>query len=125
MVGQPGLIDDPRFVDDLARGDHGEILSDIMMAWCEPGTKRRCVGNGRCQDTSGSNLFTQQTLDDEHVQALDFLKAVDYPTAAQSIPTADFPVSMSAPGPRFGNGHQCWGNTPIRFGRTRLRCGSD
>ena len=45
---------------------------------------------------AGPIYSPQQTLDDEHVQALDFLKAVDYPTAAQSIPTADFPVSMSA-----------------------------
>ena len=97
MVGQPELIDDPRFVDDLARGDHGEILSDIMMAWCESRTQEEVLSAmDDAKIPAGPIYSPQQTLDDEHVQALDFLKAVDYPTAAQSIPTADFPVSMSA-----------------------------
>lgn len=96
MVGRPELVDDPRFSDDLARGDHGQVLSDIMSDWCQ----------GRSQDEvlllmeqakipAGPVYSPQQALDDAHIEALDFLKGVDFPTAKQPIRTADYPVSMS------------------------------
>ncbi len=97
MVGQPELMDDPRFTDDLARGDHGEALSNIMMTWCKSRTQDEVLSAmDDAKIPAGPVYSPQQALDDEHIQALNFLKAVDYPTAAQSIPTADFPVSMSA-----------------------------
>jgi len=97
MVGQPELMDDPRFTDDLARGDHGEALSNIMMTWCKSRTQDEVLSAmADAKIPAGPVYSPQQALDDEHIQALNFLKAVDYPTAAQSIPTADFPVSMSA-----------------------------
>lgn len=34
MVGQPELLGDPRFVDDLKRGENGEALSAVMREWC-------------------------------------------------------------------------------------------
>ena len=97
MVGQSGLVDDPRFTDDLARGDHGEALSNIMMTWCQSRTQDEVLSAmDDAKIPAGPVYSPQQALDDEHIQALNFLKTVDYPTATQSIPTADFPVSMSA-----------------------------
>ena len=97
MVGQSELVDDPRFTDDLARGDHGEALSNIMMTWCQSRTQDEALSAmDDAKIPAGPVYSPQQALDDEHIQALNFLKAVDYPTATQSIPTADFPVSMSA-----------------------------
>ena len=97
MVGQSELVDDPRFTDDLARGDHGEALSNIMMTWCQTRTQDEVLSAmDDAKIPAGPVYSPQQALDDEHIQALNFLKAVDYPTATQSIPTADFPVSMSA-----------------------------
>ena len=97
MVGQSELVDDPRFTDDLARGDHGEALSNIMMTWCQSRTQDEVLSAmDDAKIPAGPVYSPQQALDDEHIQALNFLKAVDYPTATQSIPTADFPVSMSA-----------------------------
>ena len=97
MVGQSELVDDPRFTDDLARGDHGEALSNIMMTWCQSRTQDEVLSAmDDAKIPAGPVYSPQQALDDEHIQALNFLKTVDYPTATQSIPTADFPVSMSA-----------------------------
>ena len=97
MVGQSELMDDPRFTDDMARGDHGEALSNIMMTWCESRTQDEVLSAmDDAKIPAGPVYSPQQALDDEHIQALNFLKAVDYPTATESIPTADFPVSMSA-----------------------------
>ena len=37
----------------------------------------------------------QQTLDDEHVNAIGFFEDVQYPSAAQASPLSGFPVSLS------------------------------
>jgi crotonobetainyl-CoA:carnitine CoA-transferase CaiB-like acyl-CoA transferase len=68
-----------------------------MMTWCKSRTQDEVLSAmADAKIPAGPVYSPQQALDDEHIQALNFLKAVDYPTAAQSIPTADFPVSMSA-----------------------------
>ena len=38
LTGAEDLRDDPRFADDRLRGDHGEVLSERMAAWCETQT---------------------------------------------------------------------------------------
>ena len=37
-MGDEDLAADPRFKDDLARGDNGEALSAIMQKWCDART---------------------------------------------------------------------------------------
>src|SRR5262249_32725836 len=34
LIGAPELLEDPRFVDDNARGVHGTELSERMARWC-------------------------------------------------------------------------------------------
>src|SRR5436190_1831692 len=34
MIGEEHWLSDPRFADDQARADHGEIISARMSAWC-------------------------------------------------------------------------------------------
>jgi crotonobetainyl-CoA:carnitine CoA-transferase CaiB-like acyl-CoA transferase len=43
LVGAPGLIDDPRFADDIGRGEHGEVLSAVVAEWCAPRTSAECL----------------------------------------------------------------------------------
>ena len=35
MLGEEHWLADPRFADDQARADHGEIIGARMSAWCE------------------------------------------------------------------------------------------
>ena len=44
LTGAEHLIDDPRFSDDLGRGEHGEVLSDHMAEWCRTRTTSECLG---------------------------------------------------------------------------------
>jgi crotonobetainyl-CoA:carnitine CoA-transferase CaiB-like acyl-CoA transferase len=43
IMGAPHLLDDPRFVDDIGRGENGEILSHIMIEWCKRRTSAECI----------------------------------------------------------------------------------
>ena len=44
---------------------------------------------------AGEVLKPQQTLDDEHVQAMNFFQAVDYPGLPSPAPLSRIPVGMS------------------------------
>ena len=43
LVDAPELIDDPRYADDMARGDNGAALSERMAAWCAARTTEEAV----------------------------------------------------------------------------------
>ena len=100
LVGEPGWIDDPRFRDDMARGDHGEVISVRMAAWCaERTTAEALAALEDARIPAGPVLSPQQTLDDPHVEAVGFLKALGFPGAPAPAPVADTPFSLSAGAP--------------------------
>jgi crotonobetainyl-CoA:carnitine CoA-transferase CaiB-like acyl-CoA transferase len=43
IVEAPHLIDDPRFKSDIGRGEHGQVLSDVMSNWCKTRTSTECI----------------------------------------------------------------------------------
>jgi len=43
LVGRGELIADPRFVSDISRGEHGELLSAVMAEWCVGRTSAECL----------------------------------------------------------------------------------
>ncbi len=100
LVGEPGWIDDPRFRDDMARGDHGEVISARMAAWCaERTTAEALAALEDARIPAGPVLSPQQTLDDPHVEAVGFLKALGFPGAPAPAPVAETPFSLSAGAP--------------------------
>ncbi|MGE0727943.1 MAG: CaiB/BaiF CoA transferase family protein [Acidimicrobiia bacterium] len=97
LVGRPELLSDDRFKDDLARGDNGEALSAIMDEWCGQRTTAEVLALLEQHKVPGGPVYSpQQALDDEHINAIDFLKDTEYPTAAKPVRLADFPVRLSA-----------------------------
>ena len=97
LVGVPEWIDDPRFRDDMARGDHGEVISGRMAAWCaERTTAEALAALEEARIPAGPVLSPQQTLDDPHVAAVGALKALEFPGAPAPAPVADTPFSLSA-----------------------------
>jgi crotonobetainyl-CoA:carnitine CoA-transferase CaiB-like acyl-CoA transferase len=49
LIGQPALSTDPRFADDIRRGENGEELSALMQTWCRTAIKRRLLGGTSCR----------------------------------------------------------------------------
>ena len=43
LMGEPEWIGDPRFKDDISRGDHGEIISNRMAKWCKDKTNKEVL----------------------------------------------------------------------------------
>ncbi len=96
LMGEPQWLEDPRFIDDMARGDHGEVISERMAAWCAERTTE--VALAELEDAripAGPVYSPQQALDDSHVQAIGFLKALGFPGVPALAPVSDTPFSLS------------------------------
>jgi crotonobetainyl-CoA:carnitine CoA-transferase CaiB-like acyl-CoA transferase len=90
-------LDDPRFKDDISRGDHGEIVSERMARWCAERTTAECLrALDEARLPAGQVYSPQQVLDDPHVQAMGFMKPIDYPGLSKPAPVGDTPVRLSA-----------------------------
>ncbi len=97
LMGEAHWLDDPRFKDDLRRGEHGEIISARMRLWCvERSTEEALAILGREKIPAAAVLKPQQTLEDPQVQAMGLLQALDYPGLSRPAPVAAAPVWLSA-----------------------------
>lgn len=100
MVGRPELLDDPRFADDAMRGEHGEVLSDIMSDWCASRTREDALAMLEDARIPGGPVNTpRQALEDEVVRASGAFHGIDYPGAAAQVPLVATPVSLSRTAP--------------------------
>ena len=96
LMGNDGLANDPRFKDDLARGDNGEALSAIMQKWCDTRTVKEALAELEANRIPAGPVYApQQTLDDPHVQAAKFFHHMDYPGMAKPAPVLQEPVKLS------------------------------
>jgi crotonobetainyl-CoA:carnitine CoA-transferase CaiB-like acyl-CoA transferase len=96
LMGNEALEQDPRFKDDLARGDNGEALSAIMQRWCDGRTVKEALAELEANRIPAGPIYTpQQALDDPHVQQANFLHGMDYPGANKPIPVLQEPVKLS------------------------------
>lgn len=96
LMGDENLAKDPRFKDDLARGDNGEALSEIMQKWCDARTVAEAlVALEASRIPAGPVYSPQQALDDRHVQEAKFLYPMEYPGAAKPVPVLQEPVKLS------------------------------
>lgn len=96
LMGDEGLVQDPRFKDDLARGDNGEALSEIMQKWCDRRTVAEALtaleGN---RIPAGAVYSPQQALDDRHVRTAGFFHEMRYPGVDKPVPVLQEPVKLS------------------------------
>lgn len=96
LMGEPHWLEDPRFKDDIARGDHGEVISERMQRWCaERGSAEALETLGRARIPAAPVLTQQQALEDPQVAALGLLQPVDYPGLPRPAPVAKVPVWLS------------------------------
>ena len=96
LMGDESLAKDPRFKDDLARGDNGEALSAIMQKWCGARTVKQALAELEANRIPAGPVYTpQQTLDDPHVKDAGFFHHMDYPGMAKPAPVLQEPVKLS------------------------------
>ena len=96
LMGDDTLAADPRFKDDLARGDNGEALSAIMQKWCDTRTVAEALAALEANRIPAGPVYTpQQALDDTHVQEAKFFHPMEYPGAKMPVPVLQEPVKLS------------------------------
>ncbi|MBM4184156.1 MAG: CoA transferase [Gemmatimonadetes bacterium] len=97
LMGERHWLEDPRFKDDISRGDHGGLISERMGRWCAERSTERCLAElGAARIPAAPVLSPQQALDHEHVRAIRFMLPVDYPGLTRAAPVADTPIRLSA-----------------------------
>jgi crotonobetainyl-CoA:carnitine CoA-transferase CaiB-like acyl-CoA transferase len=102
LVGEPGWKDDPRFADDLARGEHGELLSARTQQWCAMlSTDEALAALGRARIPAGPVLSPRQVLAHEQVRAGGYLEPVAHPDASVPVPTVIAPFLLGDSPPRL------------------------
>jgi len=95
LMGEAHWLTDPRFKDDISRGDNGAVLSERMGRWCAERTSAEALEIlAKAKIPSGPVLKPQQTLDDPHIKAMGFFQPVEYPGARKPAPIAKAPIWM-------------------------------
>lgn len=110
LVGRPDLRDNPRFADDISRGDNGEALSEIMAAWTSQRSSAGCLELLRkAKIPSCPVLSPAEALQEKQVHEGGFLSLQDVPGRNAPLPLAT-PFTLSghteqpAPAPALGHG---------------------
>ena len=96
LMGEDEWRTDPRFKDDISRGDNSAVISERMSRWCSERTSAAALDILRAaMIPAGPVLKPQQALDDPHVQAMKFFQRVDYPGLPSPAPLARAPLALS------------------------------
>ena len=96
LMGEEHWLTDPRFKDDISRGDNGAAISERMSRWCAQYSIAEALDIlAKAKIPSGPVYKPQQTLDDPHIQQVGFFQPTDFPGAPKPIPIAKAPVWLS------------------------------
>jgi crotonobetainyl-CoA:carnitine CoA-transferase CaiB-like acyl-CoA transferase len=96
LMGEEEWLTDPRFKDDISRGDNGAVISERMSRWCAERTSKVAIEIlGKSMIPAGEVLKPQAALDDPHVRAMGFLQDIDYPGLPKPAPVARVPAFLS------------------------------
>ncbi len=96
LMGEPHWLEDPRFRDDISRGDHGELISERLAKWCAERTSAQVLTQmEEARLPAGPVMSPQDVLDDPHVAATGILHRLDYPGLKKAAPVMGPPVSLS------------------------------
>lgn len=96
LMGEPHWLEDPRFKDDISRGNNGELISARLATWCAERTTAEVLASmEEARLPAGPIMSPQQVLDDPHVAAKGLFQATDYPGLDKPAPLMKTPVELS------------------------------
>lgn len=97
LMGEEGWIDDPRFANDDLRATEGALLNGRMQAWCVGKTVAEAMAAMDAARIPASPMLSpREVARDPHVQAMGFLKPLEYPGLSAPAPVIETPFRMSA-----------------------------
>lgn len=96
LMGEEMWLEDPRFEDDLSRGENAVQISERMSAWTKDLTTQEAINQlEQARIPCGEVLTPKETLTNEQVKAMGFLVNLPYPTAAEEFPIPRMPMNFS------------------------------
>ena len=96
LMGEDHWLEDPRFKDDISRGDNGEIISERLARWCAERTSEEVLAAmEEARLPAGPVLSPQEVLEDPHIAARGIFQATEYPGLDGSAPLMKTPVELS------------------------------
>ena len=96
LVGAPELIGDPRYANDMARGDNGEALSARMVKWCEARTTEAAISAlGEARIPAGPVLAPSEVLTHPQILASGLIEPMSYPGIPAPAPVVGAPIRLS------------------------------
>lgn len=96
LMGEDHWLEDPRFKDDISRGDNGKIISERLARWCAERTSEEVLSAmEKARLPAGPVLAPQEVLDDPHIAARGMFQATDYPGLERPAPVMRTPVELS------------------------------
>lgn len=102
LMGEDHWLTDPRFKDDEARGDNGEIVSKRMAEWTAERTSAEALAALDAARVPAAPLYSpQEALEDAHIRAAGLLRDTEYPGLPHPAPLAPTPVDLSETPGRF------------------------
>ena len=102
LLGEEQWLGDPRFKDDEARGDNGEVISKRVSEWTAERTTAEALAALEAAKIPAGPLYSpQQALEDVHIRAAGLLEDTQYPGLPRPAPLAPMPVDLSESPGRF------------------------
>ena len=104
VLGQPCLLDDPRFATAEARWENKAAMEEIVTAWTKARSKHEVMKlMGDAGVPCGACLDTGEVLADPHLREREMVLDIDYPTrgvyqtVGSPIKLSDSPVTVTRP----------------------------
>ena len=96
LMGEDHWLDDPRFKDDISRGDNGEIISKRLAEWCAERTSEEVLkAMEEVRLPAGPILSPREVLEDPHIAAKGLFQPLEYPGLSAPVPVMRTPVELS------------------------------
>ena len=97
LMGEDHWLTDPRFKDDTARGNNGEILTARTSEWAATRTTEEALAElEKARLPAGAVNTPQEALDDPHIAAMGYLQPMEFPGLPGPVPMMEMPVRLSA-----------------------------
>ena len=96
LMGREDMLADPRFKDDITRGNNYQLINEVMAAWCSTRTRDQAIAElERARVPCGPVYELSEVLTDEQVVARKLLENQPYPGGTKPVPTANPAVRLS------------------------------
>ncbi|MFC0284351.1 CaiB/BaiF CoA transferase family protein [Camelimonas abortus] len=96
MGNEDYWINDPKFANDLLRGENSELISARLAEWLARRTTAEAIAELEAARIPAAPVLTpQEVLDDPHVQATGYLQPVAYPGMEKPAMLAQPPMTLS------------------------------